>query len=90
MEGAKLVWNSEKQRQLTALGFVYDKYKDKWIKSETKHEEFVWATANYLYWFDTENHSSGSITGGSKFPILDFDALIIFLRALKSIKELAK
>ena len=88
MEGANMVWTIEQQRQMKALQFSYDKDNDKWVKNEKDCDEIVWATASYLYWFNTENGNGGNIMGNNRFPIMDFDALIIFLRALKSIKEL--
>jgi hypothetical protein len=90
MEGERVVWNPNQQHQLKILGFNYDDIRDRWVKTEKDHDELVWATADYLYWFDTENYNGGRIIGNNKFPIMDFDALIIFLKALKSIKELSK
>jgi hypothetical protein len=79
MESALVVWTPEKQNRLEALGFAYDG--NKWVKEEADHNEFVRATAEFLYWFDMENRG-GDIISTSKFPIMDFDALIIFLKAL--------
>jgi len=90
MEGARVVWNENQQRQMKALGFSFDENRDKWIKSGKDHDEFVWATADYLYWFDTETTNGGKIKGNNKFPIMDFDALVIFLRAIKFITEAVK
>ena len=85
-----MVWTTDKSKRLQALGFSYDSDKDKWVKNEKNNDEIIWATASYLYWFETENKNGGNITGNHKFPIMDFDALIIFLRALKSIKGMVK
>jgi len=90
MEVARVVWTENQQRQLRALGFSFDEEKDKWIKSEPNHDEFVRATACFLYWFDTETTNGGKIRGSNRFPIMDFDALIIFLRAIQAIERLRK
>ena len=84
MEGDNLIWTPDKQRQMEALGFTYDG--NKWVKEEANHNEFVRATAEFLYWFDMEN-LGGDVITSNKFPIMDFDALIIFLRAIQFIKE---
>jgi len=90
MEGAKVVWTENQQRQLRALGFSFDKEKDNWIKKEIDHDEFVRATAYFLYWFDAETINGGKIRGSNRFPIMDFGALIIFLRAIQAIEGLRK
>jgi hypothetical protein len=91
MEADKLIWTPDKQRQLKMLGYTYneDGY-FKWVKHEKNHDEFVSATADYLYWFDTETRNGGKIIGSNKFPIMDFDALIVFLKAIQFIKEQTK
>lgn len=85
-----MVWTPNKQRQLQALGFSYDENNDKWVKHEKDHDEFVRATAEFLYWFDEERTNGGRIRGSNKFPIMDFDALIIFLRAVQAIERMVK
>ena len=83
-----MVWNTDQQRQLRALEFTYDEDKDKWTKIEKDHDEFVWSTASFLYWFSAETTNGGKIRGSNKFPIMDFDALIIFLRAIQAIERM--
>ena len=90
MEGARVVWNTEQQRQLRTLGFAYNDDRDKWTKNAEGYDELVWATADFLYWFSTETHNGGKVAGSNKFPILHFDALIIFLRAIRAIEGLRK
>jgi hypothetical protein len=79
-----MIWTPDKQKQLGALGFTYDG--NKWIKEGKEHNEFIRATADFLYWFDMENRD-GDILANSKFPIMDFDALIIFLKVVEEQNE---
>lgn len=85
-----MVWDQDKSKKLTALGYAYDEDNDKWVKHEKDHDEFVRATADFLYWFDMQNYDAGEIIGSNKFPIMDFDALVIFLRAIQFVKEQTK
>jgi hypothetical protein len=83
-----VVWTPDKQKRLQALGFSYNEDNDKWTKVEKDHDEFVWSTASFLYWFSAETTNGGKIRGSNKFPIMDFDALIIFLRAIQAMERL--
>lgn len=88
--GSRVIWTGTQQKQLKALGFAYDEKTERWAKHETDHDEFVKTTAQFLYWFDSENTNGGAIRGNNRFPIMDFDALIIFLRAIQAIERLRK
>lgn len=90
MEVAIVNWTPDQKRQLKALNFTYNENDDKWVKHEKNHDEFVRATADFLYWFDTETFNGGKIIGNNKFPIYSFDALVTFLRAIKFIGEQMK
>jgi len=87
MEVARVNWTPDKKRQLQALGFNYNEADDKWVKCNKDHDEFIRATTEYLYWFDTEAHNGGKVRGHNMFPIMDFEALIIFLRAVEYIED---
>jgi hypothetical protein len=82
-----MVWTAEKQKQLRALGFEYVKDSDKWIRHCPNHDEFVRATGDFLYWFDMKARDGGYIRGSNKWPIMHFDALVIFLKALRYLEK---
>jgi hypothetical protein len=90
MEADKVIWTPDKHEKLIALGYTYDADNNKWVKHEKHHDEFVRATADYLYWFDMQSYGDGDILNSNKFPIMDFDALIVFLRAIQFLKEKAE
>jgi hypothetical protein len=82
-----VIWTQDQKKQLNALGFVYEEGNDRWVRCLPPHDEFVRATGDFLYWFDMKAKDGSYIRGSNRFPIMHFDALVIFLKALRYLEK---